>query len=131
MNKDLEKVIESIKEKSVENGYTHFGETLLSEYFLFNPDFEDDLIEILFSEAYKGYSADILRLLARMPPDNIEFRVDIVSRAIKSENVDMRDASVYAIENWGNKECVAILKDYRDEVRWLQEYARMVYQDFR
>lgn len=75
--------------------------------------------------------SDVIRILGRlevMP----SFRKKIVEKGISSPNLEIRDATIEAIEQWGDVSFVALLNTYVDkEASYLTDYARTVAEDLK
>ena len=45
------------------------------------------------------------------------------------ENVEMRDAAVQAIESWGERDLIDVLRTHQEPEPWLREYIQDVIDD--
>jgi len=71
----------------------------------------------------------VLRLLARLSPFDPDTRAQVVKVGLKSQHVEIRDAAMQAVENWGEAALIKSLRNHRDEVPWLKSYAGQILKD--
>jgi hypothetical protein len=70
--------------------------------------------------------AALLRLLSRVSQLDAEQRRSVVRRGLASNSVEIRDAAVQAAETWEDAALAELLRQHRDPVSWLSDYAERV-----
>lgn len=113
-----------IDDETVKDGYTHSAESVLHEHIEHYGAAR--LIEHAFAAESPSRSADLIRLLGRLPEVEIELRRMIVERGLASPHVAVRDAALQAAETWEDRALVALLRGHRDAVPWLSQYAEKI-----
>ena len=88
------------------------------------------LRELSLDTAHPGFSAEVLRCLARqVHPGSALWRAELVRDGLAMENAEIRDAAVRAAEWWGDAQMRTVLISHRESEPWLQEYIRDVIDD--
>ncbi len=113
-----------IDDEPVDDGYTHPAESILTGHIDRFGAF--GLIEHVLTTASPIRSADFIRLLGRIPEVEIELRRAIVERGLASPHVVVRDAALQAAETWEDASLVVLLREHRDSVPWLTQYAEKI-----
>lgn len=126
---DGEQVVHSflrtLDEQPVEAGMTHPAEDLLREAVAVDPI----VVSHCMSQLRGNSLADFVRILSRVEAVPGGVRDDLVSTALNSDIVAVRQAGVEAVENWEDPALLEILRSHSDAVSWLQEYADEVLDD--
>ena len=82
--------------------------------------------------AQPSFAASLLRCLGRQTDPGTEvWRVELVSAGLATDDVEIRDVAVQAVELWGDSNLVDVLESHSEPVRWLQNYIRDVTDDLR
>jgi hypothetical protein len=113
-----------IDDEPVDDGYTHSAESVICDHI--EQFGASELIEHAFTTASPIRSADLIRLLGRIPEVEVELRRSIVERGLASPHVVVRDAALQAAETWEDASLVALLRGHRDAVPWLAQYAEKI-----
>lgn len=113
-----------IDDETVEDGYTHSAESVLHEHIEHYG--AASLIEHAFATDSPIRSADLIRLLGRIPEVEVDLRRMVVERGLASPQVAVRDAALQAAETWEDPSLVVLLRDHRDAVPWLSQYAEKI-----
>lgn len=116
-----------IDDETVEDGYTHSAESILREHL--EQYGASGLIEHAFGATSPIRASDLFRLLGRIPEVEIELRRVVVERGLASPHVAIRDAVLQAAETWEDCSLVALLREHRDSVPWLSQYAEKIVRD--
>ena len=77
-------------------------------------------------------TASILKLAGRQPVESLSHYTSLlVEQALQHEDVEVRDAAVYAIEHWEDPKCIDLLRDHlaREPEEWLRDYMSQVLED--
>ena len=127
MTEDLKRQLDAAFDaEPVENGISHVGEQIIEEALLHDGalpclrDFALDPVDPTFA-------ASTLRCLGRLTsPGDLKWRRDLVSAALKVDDVQIRDAAVQAVENWDDERLVDVLTSHSEPVQWIQEYLQAV-----
>lgn len=79
-----------------------------------------------------NFASSVLRCLGRLPgPGSGMWRARLIGDALKKGNVEIRDAAVQAVEQWGEKDFAEVLLAHQEEIPWLQDYVQNVVDDLR
>ncbi len=116
-----------IDDEPVDDGYTHSVESILGDHI--ERFGASGLIEHALTMASPIRSADLIRLLGRSPGIDVALRRAIVERALASPHVIVRDAALQAAETWEDASLAVLLREYRDAVPWLTQYAEKIVRD--
>ena len=116
----------------VEDGMEHEAERTLVRVLSDGP--EEEILywirEFCTDVARPSFASSVLRCLASLnPPGTGEWRVDLVQDALQSNNVDIKEAAIQAVEHWGDAELVEVLASHQEDVVWLREYIAGVVKD--
>ena len=75
-------------------------------------------------------AASVLRCLGRLlEPGTEAWRTRLIRDALAKGNVEIRDAAVQAVEQWGETNLASVLRLHQEELPWLQDYIQGVLQD--
>ncbi len=113
-----------IDDETLDDGYTHSAESMLREHI--EQFGAAGLIDHAFTTASPIRSADLVRLLGRIPEVEVRIRRIVVERGLASLHVVVRDAALQAAETWEDASLVALLREHRDAVPWLAQYAEKI-----
>lgn len=119
----------AFQEEPVLDGVDHAGEGILQDYIEGNGLKAKDILLRLIATSPAPTTADMLRLLSRLEPFDVAWRVSAVQTALSSSSVEMRDAAIQAIENWEDSELVDLLKHHEEQDEFLRQYAKQVIED--
>ena len=123
-------LFQTLLQEPVLHGFDHPGEPILEKMFHEYPaDSADWVISCLSNSETSSRAADVLRLLCRFEPNNEGWRHELVSQALKSPSIEIRDAGIHAIEWWNTPDMLHLLRSHKEPVTWLRAYARQVLAD--
>jgi hypothetical protein len=113
----------------VEDGRTHAAEQVIYQALRQHKKATIWLLELANDVAYVHRVA-LLRCLGRMPADLVgSWGLSVMSQALGSDDVEVRDAAICAFELWGTREAAEVLRAHHDPEPWLARYAEAVLQD--
>lgn len=125
--RSLAAVIAAIDDEPVEDGVCHRVEPALAAHL------EQHGVAGLVEQATRGAvpsrSASLLRLLGRMARIEGNVKRRLVTEGLASAHVEVRDAAIQAVESWEDPELVGLLRQHRDSIAWLDDYAQRVADD--
>jgi hypothetical protein len=112
----------------VEDGYIHPAEKLLEAMLRYHrKEAKAWLSETILKPSKVTWAAFTLRCLARVEGDgDVQWRKELIKEALKHTDLELRDAAIQAIETWKNPELVPILRNHKETVAWLRDYAAEV-----
>ena len=124
-------VIAAFETEPLEDGYCHPAEHLIERAI---NEIGDEALSLLYSmvleQSRHALGASILRCLGRLSISGREdWRTSIVSEALKSRQVELRDAAIQAAEQWGGTLVIEALKKHPEPVPWLRDYMERVIYD--
>lgn len=122
----------SFHEEPVEDGVTHAAEGILESALLGDAysGILDWISQATTDTSNPAHSASILRCLGRLSFGlSTARRVKIVDDALRTDNLEIRDAAVQAAERWGDKPLIEILIAHDEPEVWLAEYIEEVISD--
>ena len=90
---------------------------------------ENAFVNVILETDLYCIAADMIRLFARTHLPEIDVRHGLIKSCLKSKNVEIRDATIQAIEIWEDASSVDILKNHDEQVQWLAEYINNVLID--
>jgi hypothetical protein len=75
-------------------------------------------------------AASILRCIGRMSYGQVgRWGLRVADDALRHQDVEVREAAVRALEAWGCREGLAMLRSHHDVEAWLDDYVRQVVSD--
>ena len=117
----------------IEDGYDHPAEAIIKEALKSNKVKSLDTLRTLALDPKRvGIASDLLRCLGRISEAGDEFwRASLIGSALKSEQVQLRDAAIQTAELWGGERLIAILSEHQEKERvdWLRDYLERVIRD--
>ena len=126
-------IVQAFEHQALESGMNHKADDILLEA---RSSEGDEFVcrgvtDLLTNDAYIEFAPELLECVARIEGLGLDmrtWRVDILERALKNGNAEMRDAAIQAAEFWGPRmRCV--LEDHHETEPWLREYLNRVIQD--
>lgn len=126
---DFRRVLASLSSEAVEDGKNHPAEPLLQAYW------QSHRGPLPWQEALSGAGhsaslfADFLRLAGRVRPEEAQLCERLLTEGIASDNLEVRDAAVQAVELWADPSLAETLRRHREEVPWLADYIERVLRD--
>ena len=77
-----------------------------------------------------SFAASVLRCLGRDPRiGSEEWRCGLIQEALAIDDVEIRDAAIQAVESWGGKDLVEILRTHEEPEPWMRQYVEDVIAD--
>lgn len=91
----------------------------------------DSILEWLgkfcLDESRADFAASVLRCLGRQPNLGTEsWRVRLLEAALRTDNLEIRDAAAQTTDMWEDKGMASILRSHEEPVPWLREYIEAV-----
>ena len=119
----------------VEDGMDHEAERTLGGAF--GPDSQhdpqdlmDQLLELCTDVSQPTFASSVLRCLSRLDlPGTPEWRQQVVANALRTNDVEIRDAAIQAVEHWQEQPLVNVLKEHHEPLTWLRDYLEGVVSD--
>ena len=126
--RSLASIRRSLDEISIEDGVTHPAEGRLDEHVA---AYGDEGLREAVQSMDSARAADLLRLLGRTTAVGAHLRTTLVAWGLASAKIEVRDAAVQAVENWGDVSLTAYLEAHEEPVGWLRSYSAQVVRDLR
>jgi hypothetical protein len=126
-----QKLLYLLKEEPVEDGYSHPAELVLDETLRANRN-GALWIQTIFIENHNNptLATGILKCIGRLRRDLIEPWGRIMAKIGLSEpSLEIREAAVTALELWGDKRSLEMLKNHTESAPWLARYIKQVIKD--
>ena len=74
-----------------------------------------------------SFAVETLFCLGRLEsPGTSEWRAELVRGALRRQDLGVRDAALQAVERWGDRAVVPVLRSHRESEKWLREYLEEV-----
>lgn len=120
----VQRLISAIRSEPVEDGVQHPAEKLILTFARqYGPEGVRSALREVDS---RRLTAEFLRLLARVTPLDAASRLVIVSDALSSSDLEIRDAGVQAAESWNDPALAPVLRAHKESVRWFADYVSRV-----
>ncbi|MCY4308917.1 MAG: hypothetical protein OXC57_11700 [Rhodobacteraceae bacterium] len=118
----------AFEEIPLEEGFFHPAEQILDEAINSSHKEEvlDWLLQTITNKKDSFFSLSVLRSLAHLRPATPERRVEIISIALSSKDIETRDVAAQLAESWDDMEVKDILKKHTEPIPWLQSYINEV-----
>ena len=117
----------AIEAEPVEDGTSHPAERVIAETIAGNE--AEGFVSALLEVAPSPLQASMLRLLGRAPVQDAPLRRRVIEAGLSSEDVQIRDAAVQAVESWEDAACIELLRQHEEPVKWLADYIQDVIVD--
>ena len=126
----FEKLYLAFEAEPFENGVAHRAEQIIAEA-LQNENVLEWLGDFCTDIRHPDFAASVLRCLGRQSSlGTVRWRSNLISGALASHDMEIRDAAVQTVEAWGGEDLVAILKSHNEPEHWIREYILEVIDDF-
>lgn len=116
----------------LEDGMDHPAEEIIEQALHSNESqcVLEALRALSLDVAHPSFAASVLRCLGRQQnPGTDTWRTDLVRDGLAVDDVEIRDAAVYAAEWWGGREMRNVLQSHSEPKPWLRDYIRDVIED--
>ena len=129
------RLISSLEAEPLEDGVSHAADGLI-EAALCDVSTEiasriyETLRELTLDPEHPAFAADVLRCVGRQElPGTSSWRAELISVALKSSHVELRDAAAQAAGMWGDAGLGPVLRSHSEPVPWLRSYIEDVIAD--
>lgn len=121
----------SIADQFVEDGWTHPAQAVLEEHLAHHGVEALEDVVWVFEKLDNYRRAALMKCLGRLEwPVAVDRRMlDLAVRSLASKDLELRDATVCALERWESQEALAVLRSHRDPVPWLAAYVAQVLRE--
>lgn len=93
-------------------------------------EFQQWTLQVMESQEDIVLARGLMLSIGRLPWSFAEgWGVKVAAEALRNGNVELRDTAISAIGLWGTKEAAEVLKDYKDEIDWLNKYVQDTVED--
>lgn len=116
-----------LDDAAIEDGVTHRAEQRVTMHVAAFGD--EGLLDAVRHNESPARAAAFLRLLGRSSRVSRHLHGELVSWALASASVEVRDAAVQAVENWADRTLASQLRAHGEPVAWLRDYAANVVRD--
>ena len=119
-------------DEPIEDGITHPSEHVLEKALRIDPsECRKELSRILVEyQTRPSMTASIVRCIGRMEYDQVgQWGIRVAEDALGHKDIEVRDAAVRTLENWGGREAIGILRSHKDSVDWMNDYVSQVIID--
>lgn len=126
-------LVHVFEEFPIEDGITHPADDIIEQAFRDdNHTCRDSLVRGFyeFKDLRPAISAAFLRCTARV--DFAEIGViglSLAQDALDHNNIEIREAAVRMLENWGGNQAIHILRQHNDTIAWISRYIDQVIVD--
>lgn len=119
----------AFREEPFEEGAAHPAEEILSRAL--EADTGNLVLESLrdycLDAPPPSFAVETLFCLGRLEsPGTSEWRTGLVRGALRRQDLGVRDAALQAVERWGDRAVVPVLRSHRESEKWLREYLEEV-----
>lgn len=123
-------ILSSLAAEQVEDGHSHAAEEIL-ESTMASYGFVAEWTQLLFRDRIHrkmtSVAADLLICVGRLPlAKSMPWGRSMAATALRLDDLELREAAVYAVESWGGAEELELLRNHSEEVDWLAEYIQQV-----
>tara|TARA_R110000868_G_scaffold90971_1_gene252155 strand:- start:98 stop:544 length:447 start_codon:yes stop_codon:yes gene_type:complete len=119
-------LLATLESEAVEDGVSHPGEAVVSQ--IVSNGEASSLVDATIDRPGSN-AASIVQLLGRLSPIEQPSRTKLISHALNSQDIQLRDAAVQAIELWEDETMIPLLATHREPVTWLSDYIIEVLED--
>ena len=127
------KVVAALLDEPIDDGVTHPVEGVIDEALRADSSKCQDWLSQVLVEHYPtrpSLCASIVRCIGRIDYDRVRgWGMRVADHALRNKDVEVRDAAVRALEDWGGSEALDMLRRHEDAVAWLNEYVQQVIVD--
>jgi hypothetical protein len=127
-------LIQSLEKEPFDNGYLHPAESIIKDALKKSNTLASQWIQSLYLENFTRatIAAGIIRCLGYIEPERTDHWIKaIVISGLSHVYIEVREAAVRSLENWGEYDSVVILRAYveLEKETWLKEYIQQVITD--
>ena len=122
----------SFEDAPVEDGFEHAAEDIIGEALRCedSPRVLDWLRQVCVDTSQPNFAASVLRCLGRQDDaGTASWRAGLVRDGLAVCNVEVRDATVQAVESWADRALLAELRAHTEPEPWLRRYICDVIDD--
>jgi hypothetical protein len=127
-NERLSRYLERLfEEEAIEDGMEHPAEPVLLEAIR-DPTVVTFISDLMRDTSYRHRVA-LLRCVGRLPFSLAgEWGIPLATKMLTSDDIEIRDAAIRALELWGVPSAIAALRAHsaKEPVKWLADYVRLV-----
>jgi predicted HAD superfamily Cof-like phosphohydrolase len=126
------RLLSTLRAEPVENGVGHHAEELLKSAFMTAPEPTAMRTQSLFTELLgnPAVAAGLITCVGRLRFELVrDVAGSLVVGGLAQANVEIREAAIGAIEQWGGKHFVPILEKHIEPETWLATYVDKVLRD--
>jgi hypothetical protein len=123
-------IIQSVIDVPVESYYVHPSEECIARLIRrHGPNVIYELVASKFDDYY--ITASLLTILGRMYEIPKTMRCSLVKLGLSSPNVEVRDATIAAVELWEDAELIDVLREHVESVGWLADYRDRIIEELK
>lgn len=123
----LQRVERALDEAPMEDGITHPAEFALSAHV--STLEEVGLLDAVLHSRSPSRAAEWLRLCGRSVMISAQLCRELATWGLNNEDIEIRSATVKALESWEDRELAYLLLEHNERVIWLRDYAAKVARD--
>lgn len=114
----------------IEDGFTHPAQALIERSLEQNEPQASEWIQSFVRAEPPSFAAAALKCVGRLSaPGPEHWRMSLAEQSLKHEDSEVRDEAVQALESWGGKWSIEILKEHHEPRPWLRDYIQRVIRD--
>jgi hypothetical protein len=114
----------------IEDGFTHPAQALIERALEQNEPQASEWIQSFVRAEPPSFAAAALKCVGRLSaPGSEHWRMSLAEQSLKHEDSGVRDEAVQALESWGGKWSIEILKEHHEPRPWLRDYIQRVIRD--
>ena len=121
-------LITVFSDRSVEDGWTHPAQVILETHCAEYGNLAAADMSWIFRQMGLQHRVDLMKCLGRLD-DRESLLLELASDSLKSQNIELRDATVCALERWGSAGALSALRLHIEPVPWLAEYVSQVLRE--
>ena len=131
-NRFFGELFSSFESEPIEDGSDHPSELIVQNALI--TERGESVLHCLrdfsLNESQPSFSSSVIRCLARFSDlGSNSWRTELISRALRLSDVQIRDAAVQAAEHWGGESIRNVLSQHQEPIPWLRKYADDVVRD--
>ena len=126
-------LIATLRDEPIEDGVAHPAELVIAKVLCKNPSACKNWLSRALDEhqvTYASLGASIVRCIGRLEYDQVgAWGMGVADDALRHGSVEVREAAVRALEAWGGRKALEILRNHHDKRPWLDDYVQHVIAD--
>jgi len=123
-----------VNNEEIEDGIISKSEIYLESQLKIHGIYVKEWLSELYAENYANYNylINLVKLISRFNFDSLyPINVTIVLSSLANANIEVSEAALSILENWGDQEALKYLENTKMNEQWLENYRLKIIEDIK